>query len=88
MGMTLNQGQFFGTLGDELYASVGYNGSGVALGTASGLLLADHALGADSERLRDARSLPHPAWLPPEPFLRLGVQATLAFLGRLAGAER
>jgi glycine/D-amino acid oxidase-like deaminating enzyme len=88
MGMTFNQGQFFGRLDDELYASVGYNGSGIALGTASGLLLADSALGADSELLRDAQSLPHPAWLPPEPLLRLGVPATAAFLAYRAGSER
>jgi glycine/D-amino acid oxidase-like deaminating enzyme len=88
MGMTLNQGQFFGALDDDLYASVGYNGSGIALGTASGLLLADHALGADSDLLRDARSLPGPSWIPPEPLLGLGVHATLAFLGSRAGAER
>ncbi len=46
MGMALNQGQFFGRLDEGLFASLGYNGSGVALGSGSGLALADHALAA------------------------------------------
>jgi glycine/D-amino acid oxidase-like deaminating enzyme len=87
MGMTLNQGLFFGSLDHELYASGGYNGTGVALGTACGRLLADYALGADSPLLRDARSLPRPSWLPPEPLLGLGVRPTIAFLRSRAGAE-
>jgi glycine/D-amino acid oxidase-like deaminating enzyme len=88
LGMTLNQGQFFGRLGPELYASLGYNGTGVAMGTASGMLLADYALSADSALLGDALALPRPAWLPPQPFLGWGVRSTVAFLRRRAGAER
>jgi glycine/D-amino acid oxidase-like deaminating enzyme len=88
MGMTMNQGQFFGRLGPELYASMGYNGTGVAMGTASGMLLADYALGADSALLSDALALTRPAWLPPQPFLGWGVRSTVAFRGRRAGAER
>jgi glycine/D-amino acid oxidase-like deaminating enzyme len=88
IGMTLNQGQFFGRLGPELYASLGYNGTGVAMGTASGMLLADYAVGADSALLCDALALPRPAWLPPQPFLGWGVRSAVAFLGWRAGAER
>jgi glycine/D-amino acid oxidase-like deaminating enzyme len=88
IGMTLNQGQFFGRLGPELYASLGYNGTGVAMGTASGVLLADYAVGADSALLCDALALPRPAWLPPQPFLGWGVRSAVAFLRRRAGAQR
>jgi glycine/D-amino acid oxidase-like deaminating enzyme len=88
MGMTLNQGQFFGRLGPELYASLGYNGTGVAMGTASGELLADYAVGAESELLRDALALTPPAWFPPQPFVGWGVRPTVAFLRRRAGADR
>ena len=87
LGMTLNQGQFFGRLGPELYASMGYNGTGVAMGTASGMLLADYAVGADSPLLGDALALPRPTWLPPQPFLGWGVRSTVAFLRRRAGAD-
>lgn len=88
MGMTLNQAHFFGRLGPDLYASLGYNGTGVAKGTASGTLLADHALGEDSALLRDLQALQRPAWLPPEPFLGIGVRAAVGFLQRRAGRER
>jgi glycine/D-amino acid oxidase-like deaminating enzyme len=88
LGMTANQGQFFGRLDRDLYASAGYNGTGVALGTASGMALAEHALGEDSELVRDALALPHPRWIPPEPFLGLGVRSALGWLRARAGAAR
>jgi glycine/D-amino acid oxidase-like deaminating enzyme len=88
LGMTGNQGQFFGRLDRDLYASAGYNGTGVALGTASGMALAEHALGEDSELVRDALALPHPFWLPPEPLLGWGVRCALGWLRARAGAER
>jgi len=88
MGLTLNQGQFFGSLGDGLFASAGYNGSGVALGSGAGLALADHALGQDSPLVPDALALPRPAWLPPEPFLGVGVRATTTFLALRARGEQ
>ena len=88
MGLTLNQGQFFGRLGEGLFASAGYNGSGVALGSGSGLALADHALGQDSPLVPDALALPRPSWIPPEPFLGIGVRAATAFLTLRAGGER
>lgn len=88
LGMTLNQGQFFGPLADEFYASVGYNGTGVAMGTGSGALLADLALGADSSLVSDALQLPKPSWLPPEPLLGWGVRGYTAYLQRRSGAER
>jgi glycine/D-amino acid oxidase-like deaminating enzyme len=88
MGLTMNQGQFFGRLGEGLFASLGYNGSGVALGSGSGLALADHALGQDSPLVPDALALPRPSWIPPEPFLGVGVRAATAFLTLRAGGER
>jgi len=88
LGMTLNQAPFFGRLAPDLYASLGYNGTGVAKGTALGTLLADCALGEDSPLLRDAQALRRPAWLPPEPFLGIGVRAAVGFLQQRAGRER
>jgi glycine/D-amino acid oxidase-like deaminating enzyme len=86
--IALVEGQFFGRLGTELYASLGYNGTGVSMGTASGMLLADYAVGAESALLSDALALPRPAWLPPQPFLGWGVRSRVAFLRQRAGAER
>ena len=41
LGMSLNEAQFFGRIEDSVWAAAGYNGVGVAMGTASGWLLAD-----------------------------------------------
>jgi glycine/D-amino acid oxidase-like deaminating enzyme len=80
MGMSMNGMQFFGRVDRDLFAAAGYNGVGVAMGTISGTLLADLALGADSPLLADMQMLPGPAWIPPEPLLGVGVRATLARL--------
>jgi glycine/D-amino acid oxidase-like deaminating enzyme len=84
MGMSNNRQPFFGRLADGLFAAGGYNGCGIAMGTAAGRLLADLALGADSSELRDMLALPGPGWLPPEPFLGLGVRARLGLLAARA----
>lgn len=88
LGMTMNQGQFFGRVDDGLYAWAGCNGTGVAMGTASGMLLVDYALGEDSDLVRDALAVRRAARLPPEPFLGLGIGVTTAWLSRRAGRER
>ena len=87
MGITLNSAQFFGRIAENVLASVAYNGVGIAMGTASGMLLADLAVGADSALLRDLQALPGPTWIPPEPFLGIGVRATVARLQGRAGRE-
>ena len=84
MGMSSNRQHFFGRLEDGLFAAGGYNGCGIAMGTAAGRLLADLALGADSAELRDMLALPGPGRLPPEPFLGLGVRARLGLLAARA----
>ncbi len=85
MGMSVNGAHFFGTLDENLFAAAAYNGVGIAMGSISGKLLADLAVGVDSELLNDMRSLPGPAWIPPEPLLGIGVRATL---GRLMAHAR
>ncbi len=87
MGVSFNGAQFFGQLAPNLFSAAGYNGVGVAMGTISGVLLADLALGATSTLLADMRALPEPDWLPPEPALGVGVRATLAHLSRKARGE-
>ena len=85
--MSSNHALFFGALAPGIFAAVGCNGAGVAMGTISGALLADYVVGAESELLRDIRALPRPKRLPPEPFLGLGVGFTLKRRERRAGKE-
>jgi glycine/D-amino acid oxidase-like deaminating enzyme len=87
MGVTFNGAQFFGELDPNLFVAAAYNGVGIAMGTISGVLLAELALGADSALLADLRALPGPDRLPPEPALGIGVRATLAYLSRKAAGE-
>ena len=87
MGMSLNGAHFFGALAADLFAAAGYNGVGVAMGTIAGTLLADLAVGANSELLRDMQLLPGPAWIPPEPLLGIGVRWTLGRLVKQAREE-
>jgi len=77
--MTWNWAPFFGRLERGVFASLGYSGVGVPRGTISGKLLAEFALGAESDLIRDVQALSGPKRLPPEPFLGLGVRARLAW---------
>jgi glycine/D-amino acid oxidase-like deaminating enzyme len=87
LGASLNDAQFFGRVAADVFASVSYNGVGVALGTVSGALLADLAVGCPSELLSDLESLPGPAWIPPDPLLGIGIRLTLGRLRARAGRE-
>ncbi len=87
VAISLNETPFFGRLASNIFGAAVFNGVGMALGAASGRLLADLAVGAESELLRDVQSLPRPSWLPPPPLLGLGVRPVLAWMHRRARAE-
>jgi glycine/D-amino acid oxidase-like deaminating enzyme len=77
--MTRNWASFFGRLERGVFASLGYSGVGVPRGTISGKLLAEYALGSESDLISDVQAVSGPNRLPPEPFLGLGVRARLAW---------
>lgn len=87
VAISLNEAPFFGRLASNIFGAAVCNGVGMALGAASGMLLADLAVGAESELLRHVQSLPRPSWLPPPPLLGLGVRPILAWMHRQARAE-
>lgn len=64
IGVTANGSQVFGQTSEGLFLSAGCNGHGIAQGTISGLLLADLALGRESDLLHDILRLPKPWWIP------------------------
>ena len=86
--LSRNNAQFFGKLGDNIWAAVCQNAVGIARGTYSGMLLADLAVGQDSEMLSDLMAFPRPCWNPPEPMLGIGVRASIAWQQWRAGVER
>ena len=87
VAISLNGSPFFGRLAPNIFGAGIFNGVGMAMGTALGMLLADLAVGAESDLLRDARSLPRPDWLPPPALLGLAVRPTLWWMHRQARAE-
>jgi len=85
--LTRNEGTLFGNLGNNLYGAVCQNGLGVARGTASGKLIAEHVAGVDSELLRTHLQSPKPAWMPPHPISTMGVMGNIWRHESRAGAE-
>ncbi len=69
LGMSLNNGTAFGPIGDGLWAAVGHNGVGVALGTTAGRLVADLVVSERSALHDDMAALPKPACLSRDAFL-------------------
>ncbi|MEM7480922.1 MAG: FAD-binding oxidoreductase [Acidobacteriota bacterium] len=86
MGMSRNGRHVFGSPAPGLWAAGGYNAAGIALGTISGELLADAALGHESPALDAMRALPGPAWIPPEPFFGVGARWKIRQMETEAGS--
>jgi len=83
---TVHNGNFnFGKLANGLYATAGFTGAGIAMGTAAGTLLADLALGEDSSLLHDIQALPGPTAMPPDPFRHFGGRWMVSRMNARAG---
>ncbi len=78
MGTSHNSQILFGETRPGLFTAAAFNAAGIAMGAAAGELLADLAVGNDSEPLRAIRALPAPTWLPPEPFRSWGGRMAVA----------
>lgn len=63
--LSRNSAPVFGELDDNLYAAGCHNGLGTTKGTLGGKLIADLALGKDSEMLQQLLASPAPQRLPP-----------------------
>lgn len=92
IGFTRNAAPFFGQFepglyGPGFYGMAGSNGVGLAKGTIGGKLLAEMALGEESELLSDMLAYPPPNRVPPEPFLGLGASVRLGWEKLRAGRE-
>ncbi len=81
-----NDGQLFGKVETGLYVSGICNGSHNTKGYMAGILLAENALGIESDLLSDQLKIPKPNWLPPGPLLRLIVEFLIGRSRRKAQA--
>ncbi len=82
-----NGGTPFGEIKPGVFSAVCQNGLGLTRGTITGKLIAEYALGVESELLNDMLQQPKPIANPPEPLLGLGVRSTLAWKEWQAGIE-
>jgi len=86
--MTMDWSSHFGRLEPGVFTSLGYSGVGLPRGTISGSLLAEYAMGSESDLISDVQALSGPKRLPPKPFLGLGVRARLWWYQWQSRAER
>ncbi|MEM5340602.1 NAD(P)/FAD-dependent oxidoreductase [Paraburkholderia azotifigens] len=87
LALSQNHQGFFGQLAPGVYGALCCNGLGITRGTVTGTLLADWIAGKRSDLIDFLLSSSGPNKAPPEPFLSLGVNATLWWGQRKAGLE-
>ena len=76
---TRNSSQIFERIDDNIYAAGCYNGSGIGVGTLFGEQIAIKASNYSTNEIKTIESRNKPTWLPPQPFLNLGIRSRLAF---------
>jgi len=76
---TRNSSQIFEKIDDYIFVAGCYNGSGIGVGTLFGEQIAIKASNESSEEIKIIESRNKPTWLPPQPFLNLGVKARLFY---------
>ncbi|AQH00814.1 oxidoreductase [Burkholderia sp. KK1] len=87
LALSQNHEGFFGQLGPNVYGALCCNGLGITRGTVTGTLLADWIAGKSNRLVEHLLKSPGPKTAPPEPFLSLGVNATLWWGQQMAGLE-
>ncbi len=76
---TRNSSQIFEKIDDNIFAAGCYNGSGIGVGTLFGEQIAMKASNEHTNEIETIESRNKPTWLPPQPFLNLGVKARLIY---------
>ena len=76
---TRNSSQVFDKIDDNIFAVGCYNGSGIGVGTLFGEQIAIKASNENTEEISIIEKRNRPTWLPPQPFLNLGVSTRLMY---------
>ena len=76
---TRNSSQIFEKIDNNVFAAGCYNGSGIGVGTLFGEQIAIKASNENSNEIRIIESRSKPTWLPPQPFLNIGIQSRLFY---------
>ena len=76
---TRNSSQIFEKLDENIFVAGCYNGSGIGVGTLFGEQIAIKASNECTNEIKTIEARSKPTWLPPKPFLDLGVKARLMY---------
>ena len=76
---TRNSSQIFDKIDNNIFVAGCYNGSGIGVGTLFGEQIAIKASNQNSDEINIIESRSKPTWLPPQPFLNIGVKTRLMF---------
>ena len=76
---TRNSSQIFEKIDDNIFVAGCYNGSGIGVGTLFGEQIAIKASNEKTNEIDIIESRNKPSWLPPQPFLDLGVRTRLMY---------
>ena len=76
---TRNSSQIFEKIDDNIFVAGCYNGSGIGVGTLFGEQIAIKASNEHTNEIETIEARSKPTWLPPQPFLDLGVKAKLMY---------
>ena len=76
---TRNSSQIFEKIDENIFVAGCYNGSGIGVGTLFGEQIAIKASNEHTEEIETIEVRNKPTWLPPQPFLDLGVKTRLMY---------
>ena len=76
---TRNSSQIFEKINENIFVAGCYNGSGIGVGTLFGEQIAIKASNENTKEIETIEARSKPTWLPPQPFLDLGVKARLMY---------
>ena len=76
---TRNSSQIFEKIDHNVFAAGCYNGSGIGVGTLFGEQIALKASDQNTKEIETIEARNKPTWLPPQPFLNLGIKTRLIY---------
>jgi len=76
---TRNSSQIFEKIDENIFVAGCYNGSGIGVGTLFGEQIAIKASNENNKEIETIEARNKPTWLPPQPFLNLGIKTRLIY---------
>ena len=76
---TRNSSQIFEKIDNNIFVAGCYNGSGIGVGSLFGEQIAIKASNVYTNEIKIIESQNKPTWLPPEPFLNIGIMTRLIY---------